>query len=221
MEGVANNAALTQTRREESLTLSSQAACVFLIMIVMSCVGWVAENAVKLISQGVMDNRYHVLPFIFPYGLAFLAMHIALGNTNDMHVFGKKLFKQKTKKSIILSNIIYFSVVCFFVFIGELAVGNFYEAVTGAVLWDYSSLSFCVTKYVCLASILGYGGGAYVLMKFIFYPFLDFLMNKANLKAVLIVDCTLGTIVVIDSVCMILITLITGVPPIYWTLKIF
>jgi uncharacterized membrane protein len=220
MEMVASGATIDKSRAE-SLKFSSKAACVFLIMIVMANVGWVAENIVKLVSQGVMNNRYHVLPFIFPYGLAFLAMHVALGNTNDMHFFGKKLFKNKTKRTVILSNIIYVTIVCSMVFIGELGVGNLYEISTGAVLWDYSSLSFCVTKYVCLASTLGYGVGAYLLMKFIFYPFLDFLMNKSNLKAVLIVDCTLGTLVVLDSVCMILITLITGNPPIYWTLKVF
>lgn len=203
--------------RSENLTLSAKAACVFLIMILMAFVGWIAENTVKLISQHTVDNRFHVLPFIFPYGLAFLAMHLVLGNTDDMAVFGKKLFRQKTKRTVLLSNIIYLAVVCSMVFLGELAVGNAYEAATGAALWDYSSQPFHVTKYVCLSSALGYGVGAYALMKFAFYPLLNLLMNRANIKAVRIVDCTLGVLVVLDSVCMILITLITKTPPVYWS----
>lgn len=207
--------------RSEELGLKAKSSCFFLLMILMAAVGWLAENTVKLVSQGVIDNRYHILPFIFPYGLAFLAMHIALGDTDALTVFGKKVFKEKTRRTAVLSNIIYVSVVCFFVFVGELAVGNFYELATGAVLWDYSALPLCLTKYVCLFSVIGYGVGAYLLMKLVFYPLLKLLYNRANLTAVLAVDCSLGTLVVLDSVCMIIITLVTGTAPVYWTLTVF
>ncbi len=200
--------------------LSARAACVFLLMLFTALLGWVAENAVKLISSGTMDNRFHFLPFIFPYGLAFLAMHIILGDTDDIGICGRKLFKKRTLKTKLASNLIYISVVCFFVFVGELGVGNIYELATGASLWDYSSQPLHLTKYVCLSSALGYGFGAYFIMKVMFYPLLRLLLNRGNLKAIKIVDCTLGAAVVLDSVCMVLITLITKVPPVYWTIKL-
>ena len=128
-----------QPVKEESQPFSAKAACVFLLMIITAHIGWVAENTVKLISSGIIDNRFHVLPFIFPYGLAFLTMHLVLGDTDDIGFFGKKLFKTKTKRTKIASNFIYVAIVCFFVFIGELGVGNAYEWATGASLWDYSS----------------------------------------------------------------------------------
>lgn len=218
MEALAElNAPLSDNLSKET---NKKPACVFLMMIICAGLGWIAENTVKLISSGIMDNRFHVLPFIFPYGFAFLAMQFFLGDTDDLSFFGKRIFKKKNFKTAIASNVIYVTTVCFFVFIGELAVGNLYELATGASLWDYSSQPLHLTKYVCLSSALGYGVGAYIIMKVFYYPVLNALLSKGNIKAVKIVDCTLGVAVVLDSVCMILITLITKVPPIYWTIKI-
>lgn len=199
-------------------TFSDKAACVFLIMIIMAAIGWIAENLVKLISSGIADNRFHVLPFIFPYGLAFLAMYLMLGNTNDISFFGKKFFKKRSVKTVIISNLVYITIVSAFVFIGELSVGNLYELATGAKLWDYSSQPLHLTQYVSLSSALGYGAGAYIVMKAL-YPLCNALIKNGNMCAVRIVDCTLGVAVLCDSVCMILITLITKVPPIYWTIQ--
>ncbi len=204
------------TEREKSFYV--KASCIFLVMIIMSAIGWIAENTVKLISSGKMDNRFHVLPFIFPYGLAFLAMYAVLGNTNDIGFFGKKLFSKRSVKSVILSNIMYVSIVSFFVFIGELSVGNLYEFATGAKLWDYSSQPLHLTQYVSLSSALGYGVGAYIVMKAL-SPLCNALIEKGNIRAVIIADCTLGAAILTDSVCMILITLITKTPPVYWAIQ--
>lgn len=204
---------------KQEKTPSARAACIFLLMIMTAFIGWAAENTVKLVTSGVIDNRYHVLPFIFPYGFAFLVMHLVLGDTDDIGFFGKKIFKKKSLGSKILSNLLYVFIVCLFVFLGELGVGNAYETLTGATLWDYSEMPLHLTKYVCLSSAFGYGIGAYAVMKFMFYPLLNQLWNYGNIKSIRIVDCTLGTLVVLDSLCMILVTLITKVPPVYWTIQ--
>lgn len=188
-------------------------------MVIMAAIGWIAENTVKLISSGTMDNRFHVLPFIFPYGLAFLAMYLVLGDTNDISFFGKKLFKTKSFKTAAFSNIAYVCIVITFVFIGELSVGNLYELATGARLWDYSSQPLHLTQYVSLSSALGYGVGAYIVMKAL-YALCNALIARGNLQLVKAADCTLGAAVLADSVCMILITLITKTPPIYWSVRL-
>ncbi|MDE6105011.1 MAG: putative ABC transporter permease [Clostridia bacterium] len=209
-----------QENEETKKPLSERAACVFLVMIITSAIGWLAENIGKIYFSHCVDDRFHLLPFIFPYGLAYLAMHVALGDTDDIGFFGKKLFKNKSLKTKILSNVLYILIICFFVFFGELAVGNMYEAITGAALWNYSGRFLHVTRYVCLMSTLGFGVGAYFLMKFVLTPLYNLLLRKGNKTAILIVDCTLGALVVADSISMILITCITKTPPHWWKIPV-
>ena len=209
-----------QENVETKKTLSERAACVFLVMIITSAIGWLAENIGKIYFSHCVDDRFHILPFIFPYGLAYLAMHIALGDTDDIGFFGKKLFKNKSLKTKILSNVLYILIICVFVFFGELAVGNMYEAITGTALWNYSGRFLHVTKYVCLMSTLGFGVGAYLLMKFVLTPIYNLLLSKGNKIAILLVDCTLGALVVADSISMILITFITKTPPHWWSIPV-
>ncbi len=207
-------------KEETKKPLSERAACVFLVMIITSAIGWLAENIGKIYFSHCVDDRFHLLPFILPYGLAYLAMHVALGDTDDIGFFGKKLFKNKSLKTKILSNVLYILIICFFVFFGELAVGNMYEAITGTALWNYSGRFLHVTRYVCLMSTLGFGVGAYLLMKFVLTPLYSLLLSKGNKTAILIADCTLGALVVADSISMILITFITKTPPHWWEIPV-
>ena len=95
-----------------------------------------------------------------------------------------------------------------------------YQAITGTALWDYSGRFLHFTKYVCLMSTLAFGVGAYLLMKFVLTPLYNLLLRKGNKTAILIVDCTLGALVVADSISMILITCITKAPPHWWSIPV-
>jgi hypothetical protein len=48
--------------------------CVLGIAVAM--IGWIVENVFRVIDIGVIDSRYHLLPFISPYGLAVFALHL-------------------------------------------------------------------------------------------------------------------------------------------------
>ena len=84
----------------------------YLFGIIVAFIGWIAENAFKLAVSGVIDSRFHLLPFISPYLLIPFAFHIALGTPNDVTFFGKKVFKNYTPKTRILSNAIAYFAIC-------------------------------------------------------------------------------------------------------------
>lgn len=189
--------------------------------IIIAFVGWVAENTVRLINHGYIDSRFHMLPFISPYALIVFAFHIVLGDPDSVTFFGKKVFKEKTKKTVILSNIISYFAICATVFLGELAVGTLWEALFGLWLWDYSSWPLNVTRYTSVVSTFGFGTGAYLIFKFIYKPFLNLIRNKLNFKVAKFVTLTLGILIIIDTVILVIKLGIYDSPPKYWKLVFF
>lgn len=192
-------------------------------MILGAFLGFLAENLGRLIMQGVIDSRYMFLPFIAPYSLAVFAIFAVLGNPNAVRFFGIKFFKRNsiTIKQKIISNLIYLGIILFFVFAGELVVGVLYEKLTGVSLWDYSNMPLNFTKYTSLPTTLLYGGGAYLLMKFGFIPFMNLLQRKMNYTAAKIIDFTLGSLIIIDCVVMMIIMFATKNAPIHWSVKVW
>ena len=190
----------------------------YLLGIGMAFIGWIAENTVKAISDGYIDSRFHVLPFRSPYALIPFALHIALGNADDLAFFGKKVFKKKTLKTKILSNVITAVTICGAVFLGELAVGNLWDKAFGVKLWNYSNLPLQVTQYAGLIPSLGYGLGAYILFKFVQCPLLRLLQRKCPFRVAKIIDLTLGVVIVLDTLAMVLQIIIFNQAPLLWKL---
>lgn len=191
-------------------------AYLYFLGIVMAFFGWVAENLVRFVTLGIIDSRFHVLPFIPVYGLIVFAVQILFGDTNDVAVFGKKIFKEQNRRNKILSNLICLLLMYFAVFFGELVVGNVWEAVSGVQLWNYNTLPLHVTQYAGLIPTLGYGTGAYLLARFCFCPAVRLLQRKANYKVILIIDCTLGVLLPVDELAMFLQIIIFQEAPVYW-----
>lgn len=198
----------------------AEIAYLYLIGIIMAMLGWIAENTVKAINEGVIDSRYHTLPFISPYALVPFAMHICFGNADDIAFFGKKLFKQQTLKTKIASNILVFAITCSAVFLGELAVGNLWDAAFGVQLWNYSKLPLQVTQYAGLIPSLGYGAGAYLFFKFVQGPLLKLFRKRCPYKAALVIDCTLGVLIVLDTLAMVVNIMLFNEAPLLWKIKL-
>ncbi|MCD8309478.1 MAG: putative ABC transporter permease [Clostridia bacterium] len=187
-------------------------------MIVFSFLGFIAENAARMVTKHIFDCRHQLLPFLFAYGIALLAIHIILGTPGGMRFFNKKLFTQKGVKYSILSHVTYFAVLFLVIFAGEIAVGEFYEACTGVVLWDYSDMPLHVTKYTSVISCSLYGGGVYLIMAFAFKPMMK-LIQKIGRTAAAILCCTLGTAIIIDFIIMVITIFVTGTAPVYWSVS--
>lgn len=185
--------------------------------IIFSALGWLVENLSRLIAYGVIDNRFHFLPFIGVYGLIPFALAI-LGNPDELSLFGHKLFKKQTKGIKIANNIIYFCIICFAVCFGEIAVGTAYEKFAGVKLWDYSNKPFHFTDYTYLRSILGFGSGVYLISKFFFFPLYNRLLKKEE-KEMTVFKYTYG-ILLLDAIFMMIRTIATKEKTLYWTINI-
>ena len=191
---------------------------VYLVLfgIVVAFAGWIGENAFKLAVSGKFDSRFHVLPFISPYILIPFAFHIALGKADDLRLFGKKIFREQTKKSIILSNIFSFLIICTFVFLGEFAVGNAWEYLFGVKLWNYNKLPLHLTQYTSIVSTLGFGTAVYLIFKFLYSPVLNLLRKRVSYKGAKWICLILGTLIFIDFVRLMLCMIILGEAPNLW-----
>lgn len=190
----------------------------YFIGIIVALIGWLAENSARAVTQGIIDSRFHVLPFISPYALIPFAFEIGLGDPNSLRFFGHKLFKKETTKTKIFSNIFSFLFISFLVFFGELAVGNLTELFTGVKLWNYSNMPLHVTQYAGLIPSLGYGVMAYILF-LLYKPFLK-LVQKIPHQTAFLICVTLGVAIVLDTTSMVLQNIITGKPPVYWSINL-
>ncbi|MGN0797336.1 MAG: hypothetical protein ACI4M5_03935 [Christensenellales bacterium] len=213
--------------KEQKLRQVKKPLTIFGVEVVYLCVlgiataflGWLAENVVKLISSGTFDCRFHLLPFISPYALIVFAVHIVFGNPDQIAPFGKRIFHHDNPYSKILSNLLVLVTIYVFVFFGELIVGNLWEILFSVKLWNYSSSPLHFTQYAGLIPTLGYGTGAYLLFRFVYTPSLKLLQRNMKHKTALILSCTLGVMIVVDTLIMILVTAITRQAPMYWSVQ--
>lgn len=190
-----------------------------LMGIIIANLGWVMENIIKLITNGFMDARFHILPFIMPYGLIPFAYQFFIGNVDDLTVFGKKIFKTKTKKTKIFSNILVLVFLCVGVFVSEFIVGNLWEKLFGVKLWWYSSRALTVTQYAGLFPSLGYGITSYLFFKFLYNPFLN-LLKKIPFDKAKIIVIFLGILILADSIVCMMYMIINGKGLMLWKINI-
>lgn len=193
----------------------------YLFGIGVACLGWIAENTVKIVSQGYFDCRFHLLPFISPYALIPFAFQILLGDPDRLTVFGHSLFKKDSVKNKAISNIVCLVLICSAVFAGELVIGVMWEALFGVQLWNYSNLPLQINKYAGLIPAIGYGGGAYLIFRFIYKPLLGLIRSKVNFGVAKVICCTLGVLIVLDTLIMAIQIVAFGQAPMYWQVHLW
>lgn len=181
--------------------------------------GWVAENIARLVTQGILDSRFHVLPFLSPYALIPFAFQVLLGDPDDVAVFGHRLFKEKTVASKVMSNLTCLLLMYMAVFFGELVVGNLWDKLFGVQLWNYSKIPLHVTQYTGLIPAVGYGTGAYIIFRFVYKPVMGLLRRKMKFGVAKAICLSLGVLIVLDTFCMGLQIAILGEAPVYWSVK--
>ena len=183
----------------------------------LAFLGWTIENVLRLFAVGVIDCRYHLLPFISPYGIAAFAVYLAIGDPNDVAFFGKRLFKKKTTKSVVWSNIFCFLYPCLFIFLGELFVGHVWQWLFGVELWNYTEQPLHITKYTGVLPSVGGGIVCFFAIRFLFYPIFNFLRRKMPNKLAIWLCLTLGVAIVLDTAFISVYSAIYGNPPMYWS----
>ena len=210
-----------KTQKKHLTIYGVEVVYLVLVGIVFSLVGWLGENTVKLVSQGFIDSRFHLLPFIGAYALIPFAFQLAFQNPNDMCFFGHYVFKNKTLANKIWSNIITYLLIALFVFLGELSIGNFWDLVFGVKLWDYSGSFLAFTQYTCFVSTFGYALGAFVLFKFVFFPLIKLFRNHVPYKVAMIIAIVLGGLILLDELRLYGFIMFGNTAPNYWKLVIF
>ena len=188
--------------------------------IITSFLGWFIENLAKFCGGGNIDSRFHILPFISVYGLIVFAVYLLIGNPNDITMFGKHLFKEKSKKKTIFSNITTILLIYFAVFFGELIVGNLWNLLFGVKLWNYSHHLTHVTQFTSLRSTFSFGTLAFVLVKYIYYPSLNYLKAHMSYKTAKLITCIVYPLIIVDSLVMYLSIIFFHKAPVYWHLKL-
>lgn len=172
----------------------------------------------RLGSDGIVDNRYHILPFIGVYGLIPFAF-IIIGNPDRLTPFGINIFKKDDRKTKIISNIIYLFTIMFIVAAGEIVVGTLFEKIANVKLWDYSDKFLHITRYTCLKSILGFGCGTYLISKFVFFPLYKLITIKSTNKNLSIFRY-LYFLITLDMLVMIITTIVLKSKRKYWQIRI-
>ncbi|MBQ7369008.1 MAG: putative ABC transporter permease [Clostridia bacterium] len=211
---------MKETTRKHPLNFKEDFPYLCVMGIAVAGLGWVIENVLRLIAVGVIDCRYHLLPFISPYGLAVFAVYFLIGEPDDIALFGKKLFKEKTKRSLLLSNLFCFILPCFIVFFGEMLVGHVWEWCFGVELWDYNNQPLHITQYTGILPAVGGGAACYLVIRFMFYPFLRFLKHKLPKKVAVWLACTLGVAIILDTAFISVHSVLFGGAPMYWSVKL-
>ncbi len=205
-----------KTEKKRFTVMGVEFVYLYLFGIGVAGLGWLAENVVKIISQGTFDCRFHLLPFISPYALIPFAFQILLGDPDSLTIFGYKLFKKDSMKNKVLSNLICILLICGAVFLGELAIGSMWEALFGVQLWNYSNLPLQINRYAGLIPSIGYGCGAYFIFKFIYKPLLNLIRRKIKFTVAKIICCSLGVLIVLDTLIMAIQIIVLGHAPMYW-----
>ncbi len=209
----------TQKCKKRFTILGVEFVYLYLFGIWIAHLGWLIENIAKSISTlHVFDSRFHLLPFIWPYSLIIFAFHIALRDPDDIVFFGKRIFPPEMKHAKLYSNLMGLGIVCALVFLGELVVGNVWDIFFGVQLWDYSYMPLPITQYTSAFTTFGYGGGVFLIFKFIYKPVLNLLRKRVSFKIAKIICCTLGVAILLDNLRMILCIIILGDAPMYWSI---
>lgn len=190
------------------------------LAVITAFLGWLAENFGCLVFDGRIDSRYHILPLIPPYALIPVAAAVIFGDPDRWTFFGRRVFKKDTTATKILSNLCVLVICCAVVVVGEFCVGNLYETLFGEVLWNYSSQPLSFGKYNAIIPTVGYGGGAWLVMKFVYKPLMNIMRRKLRYKTAVIICAVVLPLMLADAAAMLIQTATVGAP-MYWRLDIF
>lgn len=138
----------------------------FLIVVLISFLGFCVENIWLILIRGYIDNRSMGLPFLLGYGLAMLAAYLLLGTPEELR-FGRRLVSLKTLRA---KRAAYFFMAMLCISVGEILLGTFVETFFHFVWWDFSALPFNITPYTTIPTSAIFAGLMLLFMDRFFQP---------------------------------------------------
>jgi uncharacterized membrane protein len=194
-------------------------ACVVLTAVLFSHVGWLVENVARIFLHRTIDARFYVLPFISAYGMIPFAYQAILRSPDDIRFFGKDLLPSDNVRNRVAKNVIAYIMMVIFVFLAELAVGNLWDGLLGVKLWDYSSFPLSITQYTSLPTSILLGLFGFVLYKVVYGRLLRAFCRMPYGK-VRTLATVLASLIMLDTVNMILYMVIKGEAPMLWSISL-
>lgn len=151
-----------------------------MIAAIVSFLGFVVENIWLAFTQGCINNRSMIFPFLFGYGIAIALIYLILGTPNHPRLLGKKLALNSELKRILF----YLGAVMICVSLGEILLGTLVEKVCGFEWWNYTRIPLHITKYTSIPTSLAFGLIITTFMKFFFEPLMTYFegWNETVLK---------------------------------------
>lgn len=123
---------------------------IFLMIAIISFLGFCLENFWLFFNKGYVDNRSMALPFLLGYGLSIAAFYYLLGTPKN---YTWSLLNEKLNSEF-AKYFFYFIVSFFAISIGEILLGTFIEKTFGFSYWSYIQIPLHVTKYTSVPTSL-------------------------------------------------------------------
>ena len=209
---------MSKPSKQKTNTFREEFPYICVLAVLAALVGWIGENLSTLIGSGKIDSRFHLFPFLSPYGLIVLFLYAALRDVDRATFFGKPLFSRDNLQTKLLSNGSCLLFITAAVFLGELIVGNLWKKAFGVILWDYTNHAYCFTRYTCLLTTVLYGAGGYLFFRLGFSPLFQ-LIKKLPRKTAKILGFTLGVLILTDTAIMGIHIAVFRRAPVYWTVR--
>ena len=151
----------------------------FMLIALVSFLGFAVENLWTAATKGYMDNKNMTLPFLLGYGLAVAAMYFLFGLPRKMHIGPIKLDLESEAVSIIF----YFIMIMLCICVGEIILGFAVEKICGIEWWNYTSIPLHITKYTSIPTSAGFSLIIVHFMDNIFMPLFEFLQTRNTVSA--------------------------------------
>lgn len=189
-----------------------------LACVAASGLGFWVENLFRLATKGILDSRHQFFPFLFAYGLAIFVLYAIFGTPQRMRFFGVRLFAAQTKANAARRALVYFLLLFFSIFFGEMGFGLLCERVSGVHFWDYSDIPLHVTRYTSVPTCLLFSAGILLLMRFVFEPLMRQL-SRIPLSAARPISIVLCTLIFADFLVMSVCLYAFKMLPEYWSIR--
>lgn len=166
-----------------------------IMMVIVSFLGFSAENIWLIFTNGYINNRNMNLPFLLGYGMAMLAIYLLFGVPSQMRFFSK--FSVRASRGIKI--VLYFLCVMICVSVGEIILGAVTERFCSIEYWNYEWLPLHITKYTSIPTSVGFAAMVTFFMDRIFPPLMNEIA-RVDGKVIHVAALVLITVLVIDFI---------------------
>ncbi len=166
-----------------------------MVMVVVSFLGFCIENFFTFFRTGTVNNRNMILPFLFGYGMAIVALYALFGTPEAPHFLGHEL----SFANGIQGCLYYFAMSFICICGGEIILGYMTEWICGIVWWDYTGLPLTITRYTSVITSSLFSGLIVIFMRFLWDPMIDGFL-KINPRSLVILSVCCSVLLSLDMI---------------------